>query len=103
QINADDLPNYVMSLYGNMGSDFQVWEVKNTHGIYDNEFLYYIMLLALVCPKFYRTVLVMNTFPEFNAKLAAALDSGPYSKYASQLGRLVNSVRDAKDIGKIVT
>ncbi|KAJ2093916.1 hypothetical protein GGI01_003105, partial [Coemansia sp. RSA 376] len=50
-----------------------------------------IMLLALVCPKFCRVEMDLRDITAYNASVSKALEDVKFSKYASQLNRLIIS------------
>ncbi|KAJ2431646.1 hypothetical protein GGF41_000446 [Coemansia sp. RSA 2531] len=87
-IAADELPDHIVSTYGNMGSNLQVWEMTFFNYRFEDETIDYILLLALVCPSLSRVELISNAVPDYHKKITEVLESGPYSKYASQLSRV---------------
>ncbi|KAJ1891138.1 hypothetical protein LPJ71_007760 [Coemansia sp. S17] len=87
-ISADELPDYVASTYCDVGKNLQVWDMDTFTGSRAATFINYILLLALVCPKLRRVEPSSNNAGDYHLRLAIALDSGPYSKYATRLNKL---------------
>ncbi|KAJ2037782.1 hypothetical protein H4S04_002094 [Coemansia sp. S16] len=89
---ADELPDHIVSTYGNAGSKLEVWEMTSFDIRFETEAIAYILLLALVCPNLYRVEVLPKSVPDYHEKITKALESGPYSKYASQLSRVFNII-----------
>ncbi|KAJ1924531.1 hypothetical protein LPJ71_000489, partial [Coemansia sp. S17] len=51
----------------------------------------YLLLLVLVCPKLCRVELAPEAISDFQTKVNEALGKEPYSKYLSQLNRLLHA------------
>ncbi|KAJ2073758.1 hypothetical protein GGH13_001786 [Coemansia sp. S155-1] len=89
-IAAKDLPDYVASTYCNVGSNFRMWHMSSLTSTHATETIEYILLLGLACPKISRIECLSSVIGGYRAKITNALESGPFSRYDSQLGRLVN-------------
>ncbi|KAJ2031101.1 hypothetical protein IWW57_000862 [Coemansia sp. S610] len=88
-LSDEEVPDHIVANYGNTGKNLVIW-CMNGYGEQSSErLLEYTMLLALVCPRFCRADVYLGMIPDYNKCLAAALKSGPYSKYALQLSRLI--------------
>ncbi|KAJ2428022.1 hypothetical protein GGF41_001499 [Coemansia sp. RSA 2531] len=89
-ITFEELPDYIASTYSDTGKNLQVWAITSftIHGT--TQIIDYILLLALACPKLRRIESKSNTTSDYHIQVAKALESGPYSKYATQLNRLLN-------------
>ncbi|KAJ1905045.1 hypothetical protein LPJ71_004668, partial [Coemansia sp. S17] len=85
QLENDDLPDHIVSTYCDVGSKLEVWEMTSFDSRYETDTIDYILLLALVCPNLRRVELVPKSVPDYRNKITEALESDPYSKYASQL------------------
>ncbi|KAJ2247465.1 hypothetical protein GGI13_005030 [Coemansia sp. RSA 455] len=87
-IAAEDLPDHVVSTYGNTGKNLQVitevWIQEMTHPVAPE----YAMLMALACPKLRRIEMALKNISDFQTKVVETLGKEPYSKYASELNRL---------------
>ncbi|KAJ1904053.1 hypothetical protein LPJ71_004967, partial [Coemansia sp. S17] len=84
-LENDDLPDHIVSTYCDVGSKLEVWEMTSFDSRYETNTIDYILLLALVCPNLRRVELVPKSVPDYRNKITEALESDPYSKYASQL------------------
>ncbi|KAJ2351871.1 hypothetical protein GGH92_001589, partial [Coemansia sp. RSA 2673] len=91
-ITANELPDHIVSTYGDAGSKLEVWEMTYFDSRYETEAIDYILLLALVCPNLYRVELLPKSVPDYHERITEMLESGPYSKYASQLSRVFNII-----------
>ncbi|KAJ2405511.1 hypothetical protein GGF41_007066 [Coemansia sp. RSA 2531] len=92
-IAADELPDHIFSTYSDVGKNIQIWHPTFFSHLKASETADYIMMLALVCPKLYQLEIPPISFQGYLARVAKALDSGPYSKYARQLIWRLNVVR----------
>ncbi|KAJ2870835.1 hypothetical protein GGH93_005281, partial [Coemansia aciculifera] len=90
-MDAEELPNHVVSTFGNVGKELQVWERDSFYSLTSADALVHVMLLALMCPKLHSITIDSHDIPVYNASIAKALEDGPFSKYASQLNRLIIS------------
>ncbi|KAJ2097337.1 hypothetical protein GGI16_004587 [Coemansia sp. S142-1] len=91
-IAANDLPNYITSTYCNTGKNLQIISNQGIGGLVRPVVTEYVILLALVCPKLRRVDLTPDGISDFQGKVAKALQSIPYSKYTSELDRLLCAV-----------
>ncbi|KAJ2078147.1 hypothetical protein GGI16_007980 [Coemansia sp. S142-1] len=91
-ITANKLPDHIVSTYGNAGSKLEVWEMTSFDIRFETEAIDYILLLALVCPNLYRVEVLPKSVPDYHEKITEALKSSPYTKYASQLSRVLNII-----------
>ncbi|KAJ2432218.1 hypothetical protein GGF41_000107 [Coemansia sp. RSA 2531] len=90
-ISQEELPGYVASTFRDVGENLQVWSMNSFASQYSAQIVDYILLLALASPKFRRIEIMPNTVLNYYARVTEALESGPYSKYASQLTRLLDA------------
>ncbi|KAJ2042115.1 hypothetical protein GGI08_007824 [Coemansia sp. S2] len=90
-IAADDLPDYIASTYKEAGKCMQVWKLPCVRSINNTHITEYVILLALCCPRLRRIDLAENVAAKFSGEIAKALESKLYSKYTSQLDRLVHA------------
>ncbi|KAJ2694883.1 hypothetical protein H4218_005430 [Coemansia sp. IMI 209128] len=88
-IPENKVPDYIVATHRDIGKSLQIWCMSGFNGQSSCDILEYIMLLALVCPKFYRADVNLGLIPNYNARLSAALESGPYSKYSPRLAGLL--------------
>ncbi|KAJ2395611.1 hypothetical protein GGF41_008728, partial [Coemansia sp. RSA 2531] len=90
-IATEDLPDHVASMYGKAGKNLQVialvWVREMTYSVAPE----YAMLMALVCPKLRRIELALKNISDFRTKVAETLGKEPYSKYTSELNRLLHA------------
>ncbi|KAJ1912078.1 hypothetical protein LPJ71_002788 [Coemansia sp. S17] len=90
-IAADDLPDYIASTYKEAGKNMQVWKLPCVRSINNTHITEYVVLLALCCPRLRRIDLAENVAAKYRSEIAKALESKLYSKYTSQLDRLVHA------------
>ncbi|KAJ2416972.1 hypothetical protein GGI10_000573 [Coemansia sp. RSA 2530] len=88
-LSDEEVPDHIVANYGNTGKNLVIWCMNGYGEQSSKRLLEYTMLLALVCPRFCRADVYLGMIPDYNKCLAAALKSGPYSKYALQLSRLI--------------
>ncbi|KAJ2348132.1 hypothetical protein GGH92_002932 [Coemansia sp. RSA 2673] len=93
-IAIEELPNHVASTYSDNGKNFQVWTTGCHSSRFADRLVDYALLLALASPKLHRIIVVGNTVLDYDAKVSKALESGPYAKYALQLNRMKNAIRE---------
>ncbi|KAJ2338541.1 hypothetical protein GGH92_007120 [Coemansia sp. RSA 2673] len=91
-ISSEELPDYVTSTYNNVGKNLQVWRLSSPN--YTTVTIDHILLLALVCPNLWRIQLEPGFIEDYHTKISKALESGPYTKYAPQLDRVLDIVRE---------
>ncbi|KAJ2429555.1 hypothetical protein GGF41_001137 [Coemansia sp. RSA 2531] len=92
-ISSEELPDRIASTYNNVGRNLQVWRLNSHRCQYAPATIDYILLLALVCPNIWRIQLRLDTIQNYHTKLASALNSQRFSKYAPQLNRVLDIVR----------
>ncbi|KAJ2431356.1 hypothetical protein GGF41_000583 [Coemansia sp. RSA 2531] len=91
-ISSEELPDYIASSYCDAGNNLQVLRVNYFSAQYAAQFVDYMLLLALACPKLHRVEASPGNLQIYHAEVAKRLESGPYSKYASQLNRMTNAI-----------
>ncbi|KAJ2067316.1 hypothetical protein GGI08_001439 [Coemansia sp. S2] len=89
-IAVEDLPDHMASTYRDRGKNLQIWKLSVAHSSRDLHVSEYAMLLALACPTLHSVKLADIPLSDFKPRITDALQSGPYSKYASQLNRLLD-------------
>ncbi|KAJ2432112.1 hypothetical protein GGF41_000193 [Coemansia sp. RSA 2531] len=93
-ISAEELPGYIASTYCEVGKNLQVWRINSNSCKHTSAAIDYILLLVLVCPTLWRIQLEPDSIFDSYVKIAKALESSPYSKYAPQLNRTLDIVRE---------
>ncbi|KAJ2427897.1 hypothetical protein GGF41_001533, partial [Coemansia sp. RSA 2531] len=89
-IAKDELPDHIVSTMGNLGSCLYKLHMVKFSTPPMEKVVECIMLLALVCPKLYTVSSWDWRISEYRDELAKVLESnGPFSKYASRLGKLL--------------
>ncbi|KAJ2741296.1 hypothetical protein GGI20_005285 [Coemansia sp. BCRC 34301] len=88
-IAPEDLPDYVVSNYSNVGKHFQMWRTGFKSSSNYNRVSVYAMLVALVCPNFTRIESPYTSDSEYCNDVSKALRTGAFSKYAQRLGKLL--------------
>ncbi|KAJ2412053.1 hypothetical protein GGF41_006211 [Coemansia sp. RSA 2531] len=91
-IDAEDLPDHITSTHCRVGESLQVLSLRRFDKLIHPVVPEYVILLALVCPKLRRIELRPDGISEFQSKVAEALQSGPHSKYTSELNRLLRAI-----------
>ncbi|KAJ2045429.1 hypothetical protein GGI08_006820, partial [Coemansia sp. S2] len=86
-IASGDLPDYIASTYGNTGKHFQVWNKSSYKGTGCKDTIEPVILLALACPKFCRIEMSSGFVSDYRTRMAEALLSDKYSKYASRVSK----------------
>ncbi|KAJ2068647.1 hypothetical protein GGI08_000762 [Coemansia sp. S2] len=92
QFENDDLPDHIVSTYGDVGSKLEVWEMTSFDSRCETDIINCILLLALVCPNLRREELVPKSVPDYRNKITEALESDQYRKYASQLSHVCDII-----------
>ncbi|KAJ2098373.1 hypothetical protein GGI16_004301 [Coemansia sp. S142-1] len=87
-IASGDLPDYIASTYGNTGKHFQVWNKSSYKGTGCKDTIEPVILLALACPKFCRIEMSSGFVSDYRTRMAEALLSDKYSKYASRVSKV---------------
>ncbi|KAJ2341717.1 hypothetical protein GGH92_005692 [Coemansia sp. RSA 2673] len=90
--STDKLPDYITSAYNKVGKSLRTWNMSHINPKEPKETVDYIMLLALACPRLQRVMLMKSVVPDFGTRIAEALHSDPYRKYAPQLDRLLDAL-----------
>ncbi|KAJ2732852.1 hypothetical protein IW152_003508 [Coemansia sp. BCRC 34962] len=98
-ISAMNLPDYIASTYCNAGKNLQVWRMTFFAKSDDAQFIDCLLLLALASPQLRRLEFLSRTVTDYQGRVAEALKSETYSKYAAQLGRLANAAYKLHDHG----
>ncbi|KAJ2416437.1 hypothetical protein GGI10_000974 [Coemansia sp. RSA 2530] len=94
-IAADELPDYVDSVFGNVGKHLQVWSMLFVSGYMGVKMIDYVALLMLVCPELCRVHMNGGGSGEgVRAKIAEVQSSQRFSKYRSRLDKLLEVVRE---------
>ncbi|KAJ1907898.1 hypothetical protein LPJ71_003982, partial [Coemansia sp. S17] len=91
-IAIEELPDHIASTYSDTGKNLQAWEINNFVNQEFSLFIDLVLLLALACPKLRVIKSKPKALKSYSVKVANALESGPYSKYATELNRMINAV-----------
>ncbi|KAJ2354269.1 hypothetical protein GGH92_000139 [Coemansia sp. RSA 2673] len=91
-IAIEELPDHIASTYCNTGKNLQAWEINNFVNREFSLFIDLVLLLALACPKLRVIKSKPKALKSYSVKVANALESGSYSKYATELNRMINAV-----------
>ncbi|KAJ1918850.1 hypothetical protein LPJ71_001612 [Coemansia sp. S17] len=88
-----DIPDYIVSTYGAAGKNLKLWIMPSvTNGERSLHITEYYMLVALACPRLspfgHTSINLLN----YHTTIVESLQSGPYSKYAQRLVRLIHGV-----------
>ncbi|KAJ1823661.1 hypothetical protein LPJ60_001376 [Coemansia sp. RSA 2675] len=93
-IAADELPDYVDSVFGNVGKHLQVWSMLFVSGYMGVKMIDYVALLMLVCPELCRAHMNGGSGEGVRAKIAEVQSSQRFSKYKLRLDKLLEAVRE---------
>ncbi|KAJ2337003.1 hypothetical protein GGI00_000505 [Coemansia sp. RSA 2681] len=90
-IPHDELPDHIASTYLDAGKHLKCWALPcgNRRGISVAE---YVMLVALACPRLRQIESLNVDTRSYHSRVTEATRSGPYSKYASRLIRLLDGI-----------
>ncbi|KAJ2431925.1 hypothetical protein GGF41_000308, partial [Coemansia sp. RSA 2531] len=90
-ISSEELPDHITSTYSRAGKNLQFFSLMSSCGLVQSVVPEYLLLLVLVCPKLCRVELAPEAISDFQTKVNEALGKEPYSKYPSQLNRLLHA------------
>ncbi|KAJ2432327.1 hypothetical protein GGF41_000049 [Coemansia sp. RSA 2531] len=86
----NELPDYVASRYGNVGSNMVELHAGFHSTLSKNSLTEFLMLLALACPNLYKISTWDTQLPDYRAGVTEVLQSnGSFSKYAPQFRQLL--------------
>ncbi|KAJ2255447.1 hypothetical protein GGI13_001613 [Coemansia sp. RSA 455] len=88
-VAPEDLPDYVVSNYSDIGKHFQSWRADFGRGSNYSRVTVYAMLLGMVCPKFTRVESPYTNVSSYCEDISKALRSSAFHKYALRLGKLL--------------
>ncbi|KAJ2432013.1 hypothetical protein GGF41_000259 [Coemansia sp. RSA 2531] len=89
-ISPEELLDYMASIYCGAGRNLQIWRVYSITDRYNINVTNYVLLLALASPRLRRIEIKPDNVKDYHARVTKALESGPYSKYASQFNKLLD-------------
>ncbi|KAJ2870795.1 hypothetical protein H4R27_006808, partial [Coemansia aciculifera] len=92
QFTDDELPDYVASTFGNAGKYLHTWVLPQSRGERSMNVADYVMLLALACPRLKPVENLCVDIRSYHTRVTEATRSGPFSKYASRLMRLLDGI-----------
>ncbi|KAJ2252966.1 hypothetical protein GGI13_002972 [Coemansia sp. RSA 455] len=87
-VQADELPMYVLAKYAPMGQRFRCWHV-NKYGIFDHKTVECVLLVALICPNFDYCVPPKDHFAQFMKELVMCIRSDEFKDHEPRLWRLL--------------
>ncbi|KAJ2407480.1 hypothetical protein GGI10_004998, partial [Coemansia sp. RSA 2530] len=89
-ITPGEIPDYIVSAYGAVGGNLKQWFLPGvTNGERCIHITEYYMLVALACPRLEPFGLSRINIHNYHATIIDSLQSGPYSKHAPRLVRLM--------------
>ncbi|KAJ2058480.1 hypothetical protein GGI08_003423, partial [Coemansia sp. S2] len=91
-LTDDDLPDHVASNFGNAGKHLHTWLLPHVRGKRSMKVTDYVMLLAIACPRLKSVETLCVDIRSYHTRVTEASQSGPFSKYASRLNRLLDGI-----------
>ncbi|KAJ1918607.1 hypothetical protein GGI16_003957 [Coemansia sp. S142-1] len=91
-LTDDDLPDHVASNFGNAGKHLHTWLLPHGRGQRSMKVADYVMLLAIACPRLMLVETLSIDSRSYHTRVTEASRSGPFSKYASRLIRLLDGI-----------
>ncbi|KAJ2108544.1 hypothetical protein GGI16_001092 [Coemansia sp. S142-1] len=91
-LKDDDLPDHVASNFGNAGKHLHTWLLPHAGGERNMKVADYVMLLAIACPRLESVETLCIDSRSYHTRVTEASRSGPFSKYALRLIRLLDGI-----------